>query len=271
MPNPNFLHVCERAARAGGQVLLDMLGEVKPSEKGPKDLVTEADIASQDVIREIVLSEFPDHLFLGEEDTGCEAEDAPQPGKAPGYCWIVDPLDGTTNFVHRMPSFAVSIALEYQGEVITGVVFDPCANECYTAARGRGAALNGQRLATSDCHTLNEALVATGFATSVKRGSIEIERFIEMLPECQALRRLGSAALNLCYVASGRMDGYWATSVKAWDVAAGSLILTEAGGSIRHIDGGPFSLTDPRFSASANETLLAEMHRVLQRAEAGVN
>ncbi|QDU93213.1 inositol monophosphatase family protein [Lignipirellula cremea] len=266
MQTARFLHVCERAARAGGQVLLDLLGQVHPREKGPRDLVTEADIRSQEVIREIVLGEFPDHLFLGEEESADPLADLSASEREQALCWVVDPLDGTTNFVHRLPSFAVSIALEQNNDLLAGVVFDPVANECYAAAKGRGASLNGQRLEVSQCRQLRQALVATGFSPDVQRGSLEIEQFVEMLTECQGLRRLGSAALNCCYLAAGRLDGYWATSVKKWDVAAGVLILLEAGGQIQQIDKGPFQLNRPQFVAAATPELSQEMFDVLGRA-----
>jgi len=264
MQPAELLPVCEKAARAGAAVLLEWQGKINASEKGPRDLVTEADVASQNVIREIVLAAFPEHRFLGEEDSpeviAAETSDSE-------YRWLVDPLDGTTNYVHQLPGFAVSIGVEHKGELVAGVVYDPRLDECFAAAKGNGATLNGEPIKTSECTQINHALVATGFSIDVAQGSIEIERFIEMLPECQALRRLGSAALNLCYLANGRMDGYWAVSVKIWDIAAGVVILREAGGVITDIEHKPFNPKQPRFVAAANTVLQNEMFRVLDRAK----
>ncbi len=261
---PEFLETCERAARIGGQILLDWQGRFKVQSKGPKDVVTEADLASQNAIRDTVLGRFPEHEFLGEEDCG--------PASAPSvttrtdrrpYRWIVDPLDGTSNYVRGLPAFAVSVALEVSGEIVVAAVFDPTLNECFTGAAGQGAWLNGRRLHSSSCPQLSEAMVAASFAADVRRGSPEIEQFVEMLHRCHSLRRLGSAALNLCYVAAGRMDAYWSTSCKAWDVAAGVLLVREAGGVITDVDGRAFDIARPVFAASANATLHREFLQVL--------
>ena len=245
-------------------------GRINAREKGPRDLVTEADLASQEAIRDVLLSAFPDHDFLGEEDLpqspNKQSPDNPIANK-PSYRWIVDPLDGTTNYVHQLQTFAVSIALEHAGEIIAGTIFDPMSNECYTAVAGHGAQLNGTQINTSDCCKLGNALVAASFSANVPRGSQEIARFVEVLHDCQALRRLGSAALNLCYVAAGRLDAYWATSVKQWDVAAGILILREAGGTISDVDGTPFKLSDPKMLGSATGHLHRELLRALDRAQ----
>lgn len=254
---PAFLTVAEEAARAGGEVLMSYLGRIKAKEKGPKDLVTEADVASQKKIESILLDAFPEHQFLGEEATGESGADAGE------FQWIVDPLDGTTNYVHGLPQFSVSIALVSPTGAEVGVVFDPILNECYTAEAGKGAKLNGQPIQTTDCNDLYSCLAAASFSTSVERNSPEINRFVEVLINTQAVRRLGSAALNLCYVASGRLDAYWATSVKIWDVAAGLLILHEAGGHSSHIDGSPFKPADPRFVSAANADLHGKFYQLL--------
>ena len=256
------------AAKTGGEVLLQWLGKVKAREKGPRDLVTEADIASQNAIRDVVLSRFPSHQFVGEED-GPEVEFQADGNRAQigaEFRWIVDPLDGTVNYVHGMPSFATSVALQRGSEVIVGSVFDPVADECFTATQGGGAMLNGKSISTSDCATLNEALVAASFSPNVPRDSDEVKRFIEVLSECQALRRLGSAALNLSYLAAGRLDAYWATSVKPWDVAAGWLIVAEAGGNMTALNGGAFELDRPEFVAAATPQLHRHLLDVLDRA-----
>jgi len=255
---PEFLEIAERAARAGGEVLLDYQDKFTGREKGPRDLVTEADLASQQRIRKILLAAFPDHDFLGEED---DPQAPPTAGRE--YRWVVDPLDGTTNYVHRMPNYAVSIGLQRGDEIVAGVVFDPIAKECFSAAQGKGATLNGKPFRTSNCQKADSALVAASFSALVDRDSLEIKRFVEALIACQGIRRLGSAALNLCYVACGRLDAYWATSVKLWDVAAGVLMVREAGGVVTHIEGGPLNLLKPELAAAASEPLNRELVGIL--------
>lgn len=264
----DYLTICEQAARAGGKLLLDWHDRFTPREKSPRDLVTEADLASQREIRKVVLDAFPDHDFLGEEDAGLAAEgDASARNPESPYRWIVDPLDGTANYVHHLQTFAVSIALTYQDELIAGCVFDPVSKECYTAAKGKGAFLNGKRLQTSICTEPNKAMVAVSFSPNVPRGSIEIQRFLEALHACQSVRRLGSAALNLAYVAAGRLDCYFTTSVSAWDVAAGFLIVQEAGGTICGLHGEKVLLEKPHFIASSTVALATEMQAILKRAQ----
>jgi myo-inositol-1(or 4)-monophosphatase len=248
---------------------MDWRDRFQAREKGPKDLVTEADVSAQEAIRGILLKSFPDHDFLGEEEAADRKAQGfvPIPPRRSDFRWIVDPLDGTANYVHRLQTFAVSIGLEQGNELIAGCVFDPISDECYTAVRGGGALLNGRRIQTSGCRNLASAMVAVSFSPNVPRGSIEITRFIEVLHAAQAVRRLGSAALNLCYLAAGRLDSYWATSVSAWDVAAGVLILREAGGTVTDIHGTALDLERPEMLASASEPLHAETLEILRRAE----
>ena len=243
----DYIIVCERAARAGGQVLRDWAGRFSVRHKGPADLVTEADFASQETIRGILLGEFPEHGFIGEEGdaTWAEAE----------FRWIVDPLDGTTNYVHGMPHYAVSIALAQGDNLLAATVYDPSADECFTAVAGGGAWLNGRRLAASSVADPSEALVAVSLPAKVRRDGAEIALFTDVLLATQAVRRMGSAALNLAYVAAGRLDASYATDTKAWDVAAGFLLVREAGGLVTALDGTPVELFHPRFLASANATL----------------
>jgi len=260
-----YIKICEDAARAGGEVLLEWQGRIHAKEKGPRDLVTEADVASQVAIREVLLGAFPSHEFVGEEDCTDEAKLISTAGsEKSGYRWIVDPLDGTTNYVHQFPSFAVSIALEHDGEIVVGAVYDPVLDHCYLAEAGKGASLNGNRLKVSSCKDLGQSLLAVSFSANVTRGSKEIDRFIEILQCCRALRRLGSCALNLCYLAAGQLDGYFATSVKSWDVAAGVLIVNESGGTVTNIDGGPFDLRNPKFAAAATDSLQKQLVSVLK-------
>ena len=245
-------------------MLLDWQRRFQAREKGPKDLVTEADLESQRVIRDVVLGDFPEHRFVGEEDDSLDASGpmAHDEG-ASAFCWVVDPLDGTANYVHRFPMFAVSVALCQGNQVIAGTVFDPISNECFNAVRGRGAFLNGDLLRVSDCRELSTALVAASFSANVPPGSAEIQRFVEVLHRSQAVRRIGSAALNLSYLAAGRLDAYWATSVKAWDVAAGVLLVEEAGGFVTGFDGGAFDLDAPKTTAAATPQLHASLVEVL--------
>jgi myo-inositol-1(or 4)-monophosphatase len=254
----SFLSVCLEAAERGGQALLDWQDRFTPREKGPKDLVSQADLAAQEAIRTCILKAFPDHDFLSEE----EAADRKAKGlpaiseRRSDYRWIVDPLDGTTNYIHHLPGYAVSIALQCGSQIELGVVFDPLAKECFVAERGKGAKLNGKPLQTSGCVDLNKALVAVSFSPHVSRDSPEIKRFVEILLASQSVRRMGSAALNLCYVAAGRLDGYLATSVSIWDVAAGLLMVDEAQGKTAGLNGSAIILDRPELLAAASPELL---------------
>lgn len=254
----DYGRVCEEAARAGGQVLMQYRDKFKVREKGPADLVTEADIASQVAVRDFVLGKFPEHNFLGEEDSD-ETDVMSVNQSESDFTWIVDPLDGTTNYVHGLENYCVSVALKESANVIAGAIYDPVRDTCFHATLGGGAFRDEQRLSVSDVSQLSQALVAASLPARVPRGSDEIDRFVEVMLTCQAIRRLGSAALNLCYVAAGQLDAYWATSVKQWDVAAGLLIVAEAGGQICHIDGGELSLDDPKFIVASTTQLRKEL------------
>lgn len=254
---PAFAEVCEHAARAAGAILLDWQDRFTVREKGPADLVTEADIAAQEAVQRIVQQAFPKHGFVAEENVAIPSQES-------GYRWIVDPLDGTTNYVHRMPDYAVSVALEQHGRVLVGCIFNPAHGECFTAVRGQGAFLNGRQLRVSGIERLPLAMVGASFPPRMTRHSRDIDRFADMLVAAQSLRRLGSAALNLAYVASGRLDGYWAASIKPWDIAAGILLVTEAGGDVRDVSGQPLDLDQPRLLAAASSKLAEAMIGVLQ-------
>lgn len=262
--NNEYLRVCEEAVRAGGRVIQDWLGRTNTHEKGPADLVTEADFASQERVRRIVLGAFPNHTLLGEEDNNGSEAAIKTPD--PFYRWIVDPLDGTTNFVHGVPHYCVSLALERNGELLVGAVYDPSLDECFTAASGRGAWLNGREIHTSAVVDCSEALAAVGFPPGVKGGSPDVDLFLEMIPRCQAIRRTGSAALNLCYVAAGRFDMFWSFSTHIWDVAAGVLIIREAGGCVSASDGGQFRLDDADFLAAANPALHEKLRNIAAKS-----
>ena len=258
-----FVEASQAAARLGGEKLVEMMGTAKVSEKAPKDLVTEADLASQVAIENYLLSQFPDHILVGEEDTQ-KSGDLNGDANDDRFCWIVDPLDGTMNYVHQLRSFSVSIGLRYQGQMIAGTVFDPLLDECFSAGKGIGATLNGEPITNSGCVEPNEALIVCSFSSSVDRHHPEVERFLRVLGNTASIRRLGSAALNLSYVACGRTDAYWATGLKCWDIAAGFLILEEAGGVLNCIEGGDvIDFEKPKFSAAATEELSQRLREYL--------
>ncbi len=250
------LDVAIAAARAGAVELMARRDNRTVSEKAPRDLVTDADVAAQRVIRGILESAYPGYAFVGEEQGENLPPDAVRQGAADAPpCWVVDPLDGTVNFVHRLQNFAVSIGLYAAGRMRMGVIFDPVYNELFTAVDGGPATCNGRLMRPSGCQQLGEALVACSFPAGIDRHSPEISRFVNVLESCRSLRRLGSCALNMCYVADGRLDGYWATCVKSWDSAAGTVICRQAGATITAIDGGPLDDWEPQFAVAANERL----------------
>lgn len=205
------------------------------TKKGAIDLVTEADVAVEREIRARVERRFPSHTFLGEESGGSSAAGVP-------FRWIVDPIDGTTNFAHGLALFCTSIALEIDGQVMVGAVYDPMADELFTAERGHGARLNGRPLAVTREDTLIDALLVTGFPyTGGEDRREQLAIFTAFLAESRAVRRLGSAALDLCNVAAGRFDAFWEQNLNAWDVAAGALLVEEAGGRVTDYRGGTYS------------------------------
>lgn len=254
--------VAKVAASKAGNVLRDMLYTAEAREKAPKDLVTNADIASQKILEEVLLEEFPTHNFLGEE-SGASLSQFRDTGR---WTWIVDPLDGTANYVHRLPNFAVSIGLVMGERIQVGVVYDPMADEMYSAVAGRGAELNGTPIQVSGCRVLSEAMVAASFPPSVHRHSQEVHQFLNVLEQSQSVRRLGSAALNLCYVAQGRLDAYWANALKPWDLAGGILIALEAGAKVTSLNNTQFDLWRGDVLASASSTLHSLMNETLHKA-----
>jgi myo-inositol-1(or 4)-monophosphatase len=249
-----YIKTCEESVRAGGRVLLEMLGRVTVREKAPADLVTEADLASQNVVSRIILEAFPDHRVLGEEQT-----DAAAGQKDAEFCWIVDPLDGTTNFVHGVPHFSVSLALRHRNTLLVGVVFNPIADEMYSATAGGGAFLNGQPIHVSPVSTMSDALAGIGFPPRADRGCADVQAFLRAIPVFQAIRRTGSAALNLAYVAAGRFDASWSFSTRIWDMAAGALLVREAGGMVTSPDGGEILPETSYYLAAATPELHAKI------------
>jgi myo-inositol-1(or 4)-monophosphatase len=260
-----YLTLCEKATRIGGDVIQHWADKFDVSKKGPYDLVTQADIESQRVISRAIWEVFPDHRIMGEEDISFPAsENAASPQSE--YRWIIDPLDGTTNFVHGMPHYAVSLALERNGRLLVGAVFDPVLNECFTAAAGQGARLNGQPIHTSKVSALSEALAVVGFPPGVRHDSPDLKVFLQAILHCQAVRRSGSTALNLAYLAASRYDVFWNFSSKIWDIAAGILLLTEAGGTVCAPDGQKFQLDKTLFLAAANPPLLGQLQKIATEA-----
>ena len=253
MPSHEELRaICEQAAAAGAQELMKWRGRFSTREKGARDLVTDADLASQQAVRAVIAAKYPDHGFLGEEDPD------PQQLHKP-YCWVVDPLDGTTNYVHDFPFFAVSVAVAKEGQIVAGVVLDPLRNECFRAAAGLGSQLNGQPIATSTTTEVEKSLVAVSFPPDLKADSPDLQAFLQVATKCQAVRRTGSAALNLAYVACGRLDAHWAHFIHPWDSAAGELLVREAGGVTTASRGGDFCLEQADYSVAGT----AELHKLL--------
>jgi myo-inositol-1(or 4)-monophosphatase len=246
-PTPPFLATAIDAATRAGRMQLDALGSVfVVRKKGVIDLVTEVDLAIERMCRTLVAERYPDHDVLGEEFG------APLADRTPArHCWIVDPIDGTTNFAHGLPIFCASVALEIDGRVDVAAVYDPTRDELFTAERGRGGWLNGGRLAVSANDRLVDALLVTGFPYTVREeGEEMLGLFGAFISKARAVRRLGSAALDVCYIAAGRMDGFWERGLGPWDVAAAALIVEEAGGRVSDLDGGPFVLRTGRLLAS---------------------
>lgn len=253
------LDVAKSGARSAGTLLREMLHTAEAREKAPKDLVTDADIAAQKILEDALLSAFPTHAFLGEES----GEELSKFRDTSRWTWIVDPLDGTANYVHRLPNFAVSIGLVLGDRIQVGVVYDPMADELYSAIAGRGAELNGNPIRVSGCRSINEAMVAASFPPDVQRHSPEVHQFLNVLERSQSIRRLGSAALNLCYVAQGRLDAYWANRLKPWDLAGGILIATEAGARVTSPDNTPIDIWRGDILASSSPSLHQAMLEAL--------
>jgi myo-inositol-1(or 4)-monophosphatase len=249
------------AAREAGRVLLAHFGKALVREKAKSDLVTDADLAAQETIQRVLAARFPQAAFLGEESTEQEQAAAVNSGKP---IWIVDPLDGTANFVHRLPGFSVSIALVENALVKLGVVYDPISGVIYSATDQGAALRDGKPIRASGCMQLSNALVCCSFPPGVQRTDPTVEQFLCVLEKCQSLRRLGSAALNMCLLAEGCLDAYWASSVKCWDVAAGCLIARQAGVVISHMDGSEFDLWNPKFLGSATPSLHQQMLQCLK-------
>ncbi len=258
-----MINIAIEAAKEAGKFLKKNLGrvrEIQQKEGQERNLVTEIDKRSEDIIIESIRRHFPNHDILAEE-SGSQTV-----GKSP-YKWIIDPLDGTTNFTHGLPVFCVSIGLEFKDELLHGVIYDPMLDELFTAEKGKGAFLNGKRIRISQTNSLIKSLLVTGFPYNiVENPANAIEHFVNFLMKAQAVRRMGSAAIDLAYVAAGRYDGFWEVALNPWDVAAGALIVREAGGKLTDFSGNPHSIYTKEIVAS-NGLVHGEMLEILKEAK----
>ncbi len=244
---PELLQTAIEIVVRAGEIQLARAGRgVRIDKKGPIDLVTEVDVEIERMCRATLADRFPTHAVLAEELPN------PEGGAAvPEYRWIFDPIDGTVNYAHGLPVFCASLALEVAGRVEAGAVYDPSREELFVGERGAGARLNGVPLAVSPASGLLDAMLCTGFPYDVHETADEVVGlFAEFVRRARAVRRLGSAALDLCYVAAGRLDGFWEQRLRPWDTAAGALIVQEAGGRVTDLDGQPFTPFDGNVLAS---------------------
>jgi myo-inositol-1(or 4)-monophosphatase len=253
----SFEQVAIRAARKAGLLLKRRLGQKRQIRyKGAVNLVTEMDFLAERTIVSQIRQRYPDHGFLAEEKTHLQ-------GSSP-YRWVIDPLDGTTNYAHSFPVFSVSIALQKERDVILGVVYDPTREELFVAKKGKGARLNGKKIHVSSTPKLAECLLATGFPYDIRESAADnFDHFRNFALRAHAVRRAGSAALDLCYVAAGRFDGFWEMKLGPWDMAAGTLMVSEAGGQVTDFLGNPIAL-DGRHVLASNGKIHREMIKILK-------
>jgi len=243
-------NVLLRALQEAGLIVKGGLSGKKVIEyKGRANLVTQVDKAAEHKILKIIRKAFPSHLILAEETASHKKLMSPSPSGT--MKWIIDPLDGTTNFVHSLPIACISIGVESDGEVRLGGIYDPFREELFWAEKGKGSRLNGRKIQVSDVGSISEALLVTGFPYDRReRADFYVSHFKEFMKKTQGIRRLGAAALDLCYLACGRFDGYWEFNLKPWDTAAGQLLVKEAGGRLTDIQGNPYSLYGSEIVAS---------------------
>jgi myo-inositol-1(or 4)-monophosphatase len=258
-----MLNTAVKAARKAGAIInrasLD-IDLVQVSAKGRSDFVTEVDRAAEEAIIDTLRTAYPQHAFLAEESGASDS------GSGDEYTWIIDPLDGTTNFIHGFPQYAVSIALQHRGQLAQAVVYDPTRNELFTASKGRGAFLNDRRIRVSRRSQLRECLIGTGFPfRSLEHLDTYLRIFRRMTEETAGVRRPGAAALDLAYVAAGRLDGFWEIGLSPWDMAAGALLILEAGGFIADFDGEPNYLTNGRV-VCGNPKVFAQLLKLIQES-----
>ena len=254
-----MLNFAVETARQAGQILLEKFGrKIQISKKGDINLVTEADLASEKFIIEKINTFYPKHTILAEESgaSGVTLDGADV------WKWIIDPLDGTTNFAHGYPCFCVTLALEHDGEIVVGATYDPTRNEMFAAEKGGGAFLDNRRIHVSDTEKLSEALIVTGFPYNFKEREDFAAHLTDFMLKSRGIRRDGSAAIDMAYVATGRFDGFWEEGLNAWDIAAGKLFIEEAGGKVTYYDGSKFSIYAPPICAS-NGLIHNEMLEIL--------
>jgi len=253
-----MLNFAIETAREAGEILLEKFGrKINISMKGDINLVTEADLASEKHIIEKIRSRYPKHSILAEESGEAIAAGDTQ------WKWIIDPLDGTTNYAHGYPCFCVTLAAEHDGEIVVGVTYDPTRNELFAAEKGGGATLNNKPIRVSETQELKDALLVTGFPYDTRERENFARHFTEFVHKSRGIRRDGSAAIDMAYVACGRFDGFWEEGLHAWDVAAGVLFVEEAGGRVSYYDDSKFSIYNPPICAS-NNLIHAEMLKVLK-------
>lgn len=254
-----MLNFAIETARDAGQLLLEKFGRgIAVHKKGDINLVTEADLASEELIIECIKSHYPKHSILAEE-----SGNAVVIGGENTWKWIIDPLDGTTNFAHGYPCFCVTLALEHAGEIVVGVTFDPTRNEVFAAERGRGASLNNKPIRVSPTEQLGDALLVTGFPYDFTKREDFARHLTQFLINSRGVRRDGSAAIDMAYVACGRFDGFWEEGLNPWDMAAGVLLIEEAGGQVSYYDGSKFSIYQPPILAT-NGLIHSQMAAVLK-------
>ncbi|MEW6457339.1 MAG: inositol monophosphatase family protein [Acidobacteriota bacterium] len=240
----SYLEFGKRIAKEAGLILKERFGKVEDVDyKGAVNLVTEADFVSQDFTKKEINRNFPEHGILSEENL--------EENSSSNFRWIIDPLDGTTNYAHNFPIFSVSIALEENKEIVLGVVYNPILDELFWAEKGKGAYLNGSRIKVSSVSSLSESLLATGFPYDIRESDENnLNYFSKFALRAQAIRRCGSAALDMCYVGCGRFDGYWEIKLSPWDVAAGILIVKEADGMVSDFNGSEIDMYSKEVLAS---------------------
>jgi myo-inositol-1(or 4)-monophosphatase len=253
------LEVAIEAAKAAGKIQRDRSQNIgRISSKGSHDLVTEVDFLCEEEVIRIIKKRFPDHQFLAEESGASEESSSPSK-------WIIDPLDGTINYAHGFPCYCVSIGLEHEGEIIVGVVYNPNLDELFVAEKGKGATMNSVPISVSTLPKLEDSLLVTGFTPEVVHSQDDnMDIFRDFMKASQAVRRPGSAAMDLCYTAMGRFEGFWELKLHPWDVAAGYLIMEEAGGKVTKLDGNPLSVYDRQILAS-NGLVHDEMVTILKK------
>ena len=247
-----LLNIAVKAARRAGSIINRAAlegGALEVKAKNKNDFVTQVDKAAEQAIIGVIRAAYPDHSILAEES-------GDTPGARPEYLWVIDPLDGTTNYIHGFPQYCVSIALEHRGTLTQGVVYDPGKNELFTASRGRGAFLDDRRMRVSKCIRLQDALVGTGFPfKEASRLDLYMRQLRAMMTSSAGVRRAGAAALDLAYVAAGRLDAFWEMGLSRWDMAAGALLIQEAGGMVADLQGGADFLDRGEIAAATPKVL----------------